>query len=145
MSFELTMAAAAILLGIVQVVLTAIELRRVHGVAWANSARDTDSGKTDTPLLGRLRRAQANLMETLPFFVGLILIVQIAGLNSSLTANAALAFVAARVLHLPLYAFGVPWLRGLVWTVSFIALCVIAYAVLAAGIWNPGAEASANY
>ncbi len=136
MSIELMMVACVIAPGMVQLMVTASALRRVHGVAWANSARDMPSGKSDTPMLGRLQRAQSNLMETLPFFVGLALIIHIAEVGTPLTASAAIVFAVARLVHFPLYAFGVPWLRGIVWTVSFVALGVLAYVVLAAAPWG---------
>ncbi len=130
MSTELAMAVALIGLGLVQMVLTAVELRRVHGVVWANAARDTPSGKPDTPLLGRLQRAQVNLMETAPYFIGLVLIIEAAGLQTSLTGAASITFVLARLAYLPLYAFGVPWVRGLVWSIGFLALLALAFVAI---------------
>ena len=44
-------------------------------------------------------------------------------------------FAGARILHLPLYALGVPYLRGLVWTISFVALLVMAFAALGGVDW----------
>lgn len=60
------MTVALILLGLFQLALTAVEYRRVHGVKYANTARDVPSEKQDSKLLGRLSRAQSNLMETAP-------------------------------------------------------------------------------
>ncbi|NWH08765.1 MAG: MAPEG family protein [Alphaproteobacteria bacterium] len=131
LTIELACAAGAIGLGLLQLTLTAIELRRVHGLAWANTARDQASGKADSPLLGRLQRAQSNLMETLPHFIGIILIIHVAGLSGVESERAAIVFLAARVVYLPLYAFGVPWLRGLVWGISFVALIGLAYIPIA--------------
>jgi uncharacterized MAPEG superfamily protein len=135
MTVELSMVAALIALGLFQLALTAIEYRRVHGVKYANTARDVASEKSDSKLLGRLSRAQSNLMETAPYFIGLAVIIHVVGLSTDTTQLAAIAFVALRVIYLPLYAFGVPDIRGLVWTLSFVALCVMAYAVLIAVPW----------
>jgi uncharacterized MAPEG superfamily protein len=136
MTTELAMVALIALLGIVQVSLAAIEYRRVHGIHYANTARDKPPERPDSILLGRLSRAQANLMETAPYFIGLALVIWAAAISTEWTRGAALVFVAARVLHLPLYAFGVPYLRGLVWTISFLALIVMAVAALAAVDWT---------
>lgn len=130
------MVAALIALGMFQLALTAIEYRRVHGVKYANTARDVPSEKQDSKFLGRLSRAQSNLMETAPYFIGLALIIHLTGISSDTTQLAAIAFVALRLIYLPLYAFGVPDIRGLVWTLSFIALGVMAYAVLVAVPWT---------
>lgn len=135
MTIELSMAAALIALGMFQLVLTAIEYRRVHGVKYANTARDVPSERQDSKLLGRLSRAQGNLMETAPYFIGLAVIIQVMGLSTLTTQLAAIAFVGLRVLYLPLYALGVPDVRGLVWTLSFVALGFMAYAVLVAVPW----------
>jgi uncharacterized MAPEG superfamily protein len=136
MTIELAMAAALIALGLFQVALTAIEYRRVHGIAYANTARDVPSTRPESKLLGRLSRAQGNLTETAPYFIGLAVIISLAGLTTPHTQLAAIAFVALRVLYLPLYAFGVPYVRGLVWTGSFIALFAMASATLAAVPWH---------
>lgn len=135
MTVELAMAVAIILLGMFQLALTAIEYRRVHGVKYANTARDTPSDKTDSKLLGRLSRAQSNLMETAPYFIGLAVIITMINLSNPTTQLAAIAFVILRIIYLPLYAFGIPDIRGLIWTLSFVALGVMAYQVVATIAW----------
>lgn len=135
MTTELAMAAVIAVLGLLQLLLAAMEYRRVHGVAYANTARDEAPSKPDSKLLGRLSRAQANLMETAPYFIGLAVILTVAGISTPLTRGAALLFVAMRILYLPLYALGVPYLRGLIWTISFVALCVLGYCALTAIDW----------
>ena len=136
MTIELAMATAIIVLGLIQLVAAAIEYRRVHGIAYANTARDVPSTKPDSKLLGRLTRAQNNLTETAPYFIGLAVIIALAHLSTPHTRLAAIAFVVLRILYWPLYAFGVPNIRGLVWTASFVALCVMAGAAVAAVSWQ---------
>lgn len=136
MTVELAMAVAIILLGMFQLMLTAIEYRRVHGVKYANTARDVPSTKQDSKVLGRLSRAQSNLMETAPYFIGLALIITVAQASTPTTQLAAVAFVLLRVIYLPLYAFGVPDIRGLIWTLSFVALGFMVYGVAAAISWH---------
>lgn len=135
MTVELAMAVAIILLGMFQLALTAIEYRRVHGVKYANTARDTPSDRTDSKLLGRLSRAQSNLMETAPYFIGLAVIITMINLSNPTTQLAAIAFVILRIIYLPLYAFGIPDIRGLIWTLSFVALGVMAYQVVVTIVW----------
>lgn len=132
MSVELFSALIVIALGLVQVALQAMEFRRVHGVAYANTAQDSSSPKSDSVLLGRLTRALRNLHETLPFFLGVVIILTLMDVSTQTTQIAALTFAGARVLYLPLYAAGVPYLRGLVWTVSFVALIVLVVAAFSA-------------
>src|SRR5262249_34675875 len=125
-----------IVLGLVQLMLTATEYRRVHGVKYANTARDTPSDKEDSKVLGRLSRAQSNLMETAPYFIGLCLIITVAGLSTWWTQVSAIAFVGLRIIYLPLYAFGIPDIRGLIWTLSFVALGIMTYAVAVTIDWT---------
>lgn len=132
MTFELYTALILIALGILQVILQAGEFRRVHGVAYANTAQDAAPEKPDSALLGRLTRALRNLHETLPFFLGVVLILAVAGVSTQTTRWAAAIFVAARIIYLPLYAVGIPYLRGLVWTISFGALIALVAAALGA-------------
>lgn len=136
MTVELLAALVVIALGVVQVILQAGEYRRVHGVAYANSAQDSPPAKEDSALLGRLTRALRNLHETLPFFLGVVIILALMGHSTGVTQMAALIFAGARIVYLPLYALGVPYLRGLVWMVSFVALIVLIVSALGAADWS---------
>lgn len=136
MTIELLAALVVIALGLVQVFLQAGEFRRVHGVVYANTAQDAASSKPDSVLLGRLTRALRNLHETLPFFLGVVIILALMGHSTQLTQISALVFAGARIIYLPLYAMGVPNLRGLVWTVSFVALITLVSAALGAADWS---------
>ncbi|NDC57590.1 MAG: MAPEG family protein [Alphaproteobacteria bacterium] len=136
MTIELLAALVVIALGIVQVSLQAIEYRRVHGVPYANTAQDTPPPNADSPLLGRLTRALRNLHETLPFFLGVVIILALIGVSTPTTRWAAIVFAGARIVYLPLYAIGIPYLRGLVWTISFAALITLVGATLGAVDWT---------
>lgn len=136
MTVELLAALIVIALGVVQVILQASEYRRVHGVAYANTAQDTPSSVPDSVLLGRLTRALRNLHETLPFFLGVVIILALMDHSTATTRIAALVFAAARIIYLPLYAMGIPYVRGLVWTVSFVALITLVVSALGAADWS---------
>ncbi|MEQ9507176.1 MAG: MAPEG family protein [Hyphomonas sp.] len=136
MTIELLAALVVIALGLVQVFLQASEFRRVHGVVYANTAQDTAPTQPDSVLLGRLTRALRNLHETLPFFLGVVIILALMGHSTQMTQISALVFAGARIIYVPLYAFGVPNLRGLVWTISFVALIVLVSAALRAADWS---------
>lgn len=136
MTIELLSALIVIALGLVQVILQAGEFRRVHGVVYANTAQDAAPTQPDSVLLGRLTRALRNLHETLPFFLGVVIILALMGYSTVNTQISALVFAGARIVYLPLYAMGVPNLRGLVWTISFIALISLVVSALGAADWS---------
>ena len=84
------------------------------------SSRDK---KSDTSIYeDRANRALKNLFETLPIFIGLVLL--------SITKdadNASLAFfwLIARVIYVPIYILGVDYLRTGVWAVSLTILVLM--------------------
>ena len=121
MSFELTMLAWTLVLALVQVLLPAVVRNHEVGIRYNTGPRD---GPAPPPgrLSGRLMRVQANLFETLPVFAIAVLIVHVTGRENALTHYGALAYFVARVLYVPLYAAGVPFLRSLMWLVSIVGI-----------------------
>lgn len=124
MTTELTYLALTLLLALVQVMLPAAARTVEFGSKWNAGARDT-TPEAIKPLTGRLERAQANLYETLPLFIGAVLIAHVAGAHGVLTAWGTALYFWARVVYVPLYALGVPYVRSLVWLVSLAGLVMV--------------------
>jgi uncharacterized MAPEG superfamily protein len=78
-----------------------------------------------TSFAGRAQRAHRNMLESLPLFIALVLVAQIAGKTNSATLTGAELFFWGRLAHWLIYVIGVPWLRTLAWIVSVIGLIVI--------------------
>ena len=129
MTPELTMLGCTLVLALVQILLPALFRTRETGTTYNVSARDGD-GPPVGKITGRLQRAQANLFETLPLFAAAVLIAHVTAQESALTLYGAALYLAARVLYLPLYAFGVPVVRTLVWCVSIAGLLMLFWAIL---------------
>jgi uncharacterized MAPEG superfamily protein len=129
MTIELTMLAWTLVLALVQVFLPVAGKTLQYGSKWNAGARDEPVPPPDK-LTGRLDRAQRNLYETLPLFIGAVLIAHVAGRESATTALGAQLYFWARVVYVPLYAIGVPYVRSLVWLVSLAGLVMILAAVL---------------
>ena len=70
-------------------------------------------------------RALRNFGETFPFFAAAILAAHLSGRDGSLTLWGAHLYVWARLVYLPLYAFGVPLVRSLVWNVAALGIFLI--------------------
>jgi len=101
--------------------LSAQACTKQYGLRWNVSARDEPMPPLDT-LGGRLQRASRNFSETFPLFAAAVLIAVVAGRQGALTDWGTQLYFWARVIYLPLYAFGVPVLRSIVWTVATIGL-----------------------
>lgn len=129
MTTELTMLGWTLVLALAQILITATLRSSETGLAYNMGPRDGPAPPM-RPLTARLQRAQANLFETLPLFAAAVLIVHAAGRAGELSAWGSIAYFGARVLYVPLYAFGVPVLRSLVWGVSVAGLCALLAAIL---------------
>ena len=129
MTTELSMLAWTLVLAFVQILLFDFARTGQYGLKWNTGARDEAMPQL-SPVAGRLERAQANLFETLPLFMGFVLIGQLAGIHTAGTALGAQIYFWARVAYVPLYAFGVRQVRSLVWLVSIAGLFMVAAPVL---------------
>ncbi len=78
----------------------------------------------------RAERANANFKETLPWAIGLLILVQVTGDANSMTALGGWLYLICRVLYIPFYLLGVPYLRSVAWTVSMVGLVIIALQLL---------------
>jgi uncharacterized MAPEG superfamily protein len=73
----------------------------------------------------RLERAHRNFMETFPVFAAAVLMAEYLGATSALSQWGAAIYVAGRILFLPLYAIGVPWLRTFSWNAATLGLVLV--------------------
>ena len=124
MTPEFIMLAFTLILALVQIGAATVARTAELGGRWNAGPRDEDvppPGK----LAGRLMRAQANLFETLPIFAAAVIMAHIAGKEGQLTALGAHLYFFGRLIYLPLYAFGVPYLRSLVWLVAAGGLVMV--------------------
>ena len=93
------------------------------------------TGNRDNPppislMAARLERAKNNMIEALPFFLGLAML-DLVLLDSSETANnGALIFLLARMAYIPAYMSGIPWVRSLIWLVANGGLLIMAWPLL---------------
>jgi uncharacterized MAPEG superfamily protein len=124
MTIELQMLALSDALGLVQIVLSSQAASFQYGYRWAASARD----HAMAPLSGvaaRLERALRNFMETFPLFVAAILVANVTGRHSSMTVWGAQLYFWGRLAYVPLYAFGVPLVRSIVWNVATVGIIFV--------------------
>ena len=121
MTIEIQMLAWAVALGLFQVLLAATLMTQQRGLKWNTGARDAQPAPL-TGVAARVDRASKNFLETFPLFAAAVLAVVVAGRADADTALGAQLYFWARVVYLPLYAAGVPYLRTVVWAVSLWGL-----------------------
>ncbi|MCX7513026.1 MAPEG family protein [Frateuria hangzhouensis] len=129
MGTELQMLVWSVILGLAQILAAAVAGMGQRGSAWAASSRDEPAA----PLIGvagRLDRARANFLETFAFFAALVLTVVALGRQDATSALGAQLYFWGRLVYVPVYAAGVPYLRTLVWAVSITGLVLLLVAAL---------------
>lgn len=135
MTPELTVLALAGLLQGVQLVLYSIPANLELGPGKTMSPRDPQ--RLSKPLMeqlspraGRLARAYHNHNEALTLFAVAALTIAVSGQSSWFTTLCALAYLGARILYIPAYAFGwVPW-RSVIFGVGWLATLLMLLAAL---------------
>lgn len=129
MTIELTLLAWTLVLALVQIALAATLRNQETGTAYNMGARDTPA-PPPRAVTARLQRAQANLFETLPLFAAAVLVAHVGHVTGTLTQWGCWLYLIGRVIYVPLYAFGIPGLRTLVWMASVAGLMMILFAIL---------------
>jgi uncharacterized MAPEG superfamily protein len=128
MTPEFILLALTLILALVQIGAAAVARTAELGVKWNAGPRDVESPPPGK-VAGRLMRAQANLFETLPIFAAAVIVAHIAGKDGTLTVLGAQLYFFGRLVYLPLYAFGVPYIRSLVWLVAAAGLVMVIVAL----------------
>jgi len=72
----------------------------------------------------RMKAAHYNAVENLVVFAALVLVANLAGISNEVTVLACAIYFWARVVHLFVYTFAVPWARTLAFAVAW--LCQVA-------------------
>lgn len=80
-------------------------------------------------LAGRLERAKDNLREALPLFLGLAMLAYVAGPDPRAAVPGGTVFLLARILYVPAYASGLPWVRSLLWLAAHAGLVLMVLAL----------------
>jgi uncharacterized MAPEG superfamily protein len=124
MTIELSVLAWGCVLALLHILVAVRFKTRQYGTGWNVGARDEEM-PPPKPVVGRLARAQANFYETFPLYAAAAIIVSVAHLNNRWTAIGAIVWLVARLVYLPLYGFGVPYLRTAVWAASLVGIAIV--------------------
>jgi uncharacterized MAPEG superfamily protein len=121
---ELTILAWSVVLLFIHIALQGVLATRERGSAWNAGPRDGDMPPLK-PLAARAERALANFKETFPAFAAAILIVVVAGRAGGWSEAGGWLFLVARLVYIPLYLAGIPYLRSLVWMASAVGIFLV--------------------
>ena len=115
----------ALLLALIQFWLLPM-LMNLSNMAYLLSSRDEPA--SESLMLGRTKRAAANLQESLPAFLALAILGHIQQVDMALVAS---LWLALRAAYVPLYVLNITHIRSIVWVVSLG--CLICMAVMLLG------------
>jgi uncharacterized MAPEG superfamily protein len=124
MTVEFIFLALTLALALVQIGAAGMARTAELGAKWNAGPRD-EPAPPPGPLAGRLNRAQANLLETLPLFAAAVLMAEVADQTGVLTLWGSGLYFFGRLVYVPLYALGVPYVRSLVWLVATGGLVMV--------------------
>ncbi|MGQ0742114.1 MAG: MAPEG family protein [Alphaproteobacteria bacterium] len=125
---EMQILFCAILLGLVHLLLVAGVSVVARGLAWNVGPRD-ESAKKIGKYGARFERAFRNFLETFALFAAVVLLAAALGRHTETSALGAQIYIWARVLYIPAYIAGVPYVRTAVWTASFVGILMVAAAI----------------
>jgi uncharacterized MAPEG superfamily protein len=128
MTIELKILAWSVVLGLLQVLLSAHSASLQVGYRYTATAREARPALTG--VAGRLERALRNFLETFPLFAVAVLLVHVTNRQGTLSATGAAMYLAARIVYVPLYAAAVPLARSLVWNVATVGILLLLLALV---------------
>jgi uncharacterized MAPEG superfamily protein len=100
-----------------QAILATLELGR----KWNAGPRD-ERAQVKGTIAGRAERALKNYLETFVALVALALALTVLNKTGGLGSVGAWVWFAARIVYIPLYLLGIPYVRSAVWTLSAVGL-----------------------
>jgi uncharacterized MAPEG superfamily protein len=102
--------------------------RMQHGVWFAGSGRDDEAPPNVRN--ARAQKALRNLIETYGVFVALAVAIELSGRSDGFTQWGGHIYFWTRWVYLPLYLFGVQYVRSLVWCVAALGLMLMFFGVV---------------
>lgn len=123
MTFELYILVAATALGLVHLSAASFAFKAQVGNRYTVGPRDEE--RRPVGIAGRLARAQANFMESYPFFAALVLIVHVVEGTGVFSFWGVSFYIVGRAVYLPLYAAGLPWVRTFSWNFATLGIVLV--------------------
>ncbi len=126
MPVELILLGGSVVLLFVHIAIQGTTVTRERGTAWNAGPRDASTAPLGK-IAGRAQRALDNYKESYPAFIALALGLAAADRTGGLGAIGAGVWFAARIVYIPLYLSGVPYVRTACWMVSVLGLVLMLF------------------
>ena len=126
---ELTLLAWSVLLLLVYLMTQAQLANKDRGLDWNAGPRDGQA-KPLSLTAARAERALLNFRETYPAFVAAVLIAVVSGRTGAWSQVGVWLWFLGRIAYLPLYVFGVPYVRTLAWGVSLAGILLVLFQII---------------
>ena len=107
--------------------ITGVAKTRVAGTEWNRSNRDTEPPVE--PWVTRTERAQRNLLESLPLFMALVVVLGLSGKTSGLSGLGALIWLGSRFAHAGFFMAGITGWRTWAYLASLGGLATMIFAL----------------
>jgi len=127
-TYLLVLLCLSVVLLLVHILLQGNFATKDRGTAWNAGPRDGDN-EPKSVMAGRTARASRNYQETYPACIGLLLAMILTGDSSGFGLFGAAVWLVARIVYIPLYLKGIPYVRSLVWLVSLVGLALMMIAL----------------
>jgi len=106
----------------------------LHARGWTPEGMKLAMGNREhmpepSPLAGRATRTARNTLESFVLFIAIALVAQAAGKATAAVQQGAEVFFWARLVYVPVYLIGVPYLRTGVWGASIAGLAMMILAL----------------
>ena len=98
------------------------------GMGYLLSSRDEN--RTVSGIAGRLERALNNSITAMVLFAPAVLLIIVTESSTPQTVLACQAFLIARLVYLPAYAFKLTGIRSLAWTVGLLSTALLYFLAL---------------
>ncbi|WP_424983515.1 MAPEG family protein [Maritalea sp. S77] len=134
MSVELTLLIWSTVVAIIYVTTQSFLFKAQVGNRYTITARDEEI--VPTGLAGRANRALRNFVETYPIFIALVLAIELLSASNGFSVVGAHIYFWARVLFLPAYLIGTPYVRTFIWKFSALGLVLMMQPLFVAMFWG---------
>lgn len=120
---ETTILAAYGLLVMITILLQVLGATRQLSLGYLMSSRDET--RSTTGMTARVARALENSITAMALFAPAVLILAALDRSSAASLLSAQVFLAARIVYLPAYAFGLTGVRTVAWLIGFAATAAL--------------------